>query len=298
MTEVKAGEAQQPLEPMRRPPWLKIRINDGPNYRELKGLMRGMSLHTVCEEARCPNIGECWEHRTATFLILGRFCTRACSFCAVEAGRPGALDWDEPARVARTAQSLGLRYVVVTSVTRDDIPDGGAGVFAATIREIRAHVPDCAVEVLIPDFKGSPSALQTVIDALPDVLNHNIETVPRLYRAVRPKAKYDRSLQLLRDVRRLAPTMLAKSGIMVGLGETTEEILRTMADIRATGCDILTIGQYLRPSLKHHPVVRYYSPAEFTFFREEGERLGFRHVESAPLVRSSYHAHRQVDDMQ
>ena len=258
--------------------------------------MRGLNLHTVCEEARCPNIGECWNNRTATFMILGNVCTRSCGFCAVLTGKPTELDLDEPRRVADAAGQMGLKHAVITSVNRDELADGGAAVFAATIREIRTHVPGCAVEVLTPDFKGDRDAIKTVIDARPDTFNHNIETVPRLYPAVRPQAKYRRSLEVLRYAKELNPEGLTKSGFMVGLGEVEEEIQRTMLDLREHDVDILTIGQYLRPSENHLPMSRYYAPKEFAAFRKLGFEMGFKHVESGPLVRSSYHAHEQTED--
>ncbi|MBX6395255.1 MAG: lipoyl synthase, partial [Alicyclobacillaceae bacterium] len=252
------------------------------------------TLHTVCEEARCPNIYECWSNRTATFMILGRICTRACRFCAVTSGRPTELDLEEPGRVAEATVAMGLRHVVVTSVARDDLEDGGASIFAATIRAIRERAPWCSVEVLIPDFQGSESALRTVLEARPDILNHNVETVRRLSDRVRSRAKYERSLELLRRSKQIAPDIPTKSSIMVGVGETWEEILETMDDLRAVDCDILTVGQYLQPTRKHLPVDRYYTPEEFARLKEEGLKRGFRHVESGPLVRSSYHAHEQV----
>jgi lipoic acid synthetase len=277
-----------------KPPWLKVRIGSGPNYQELKRIMRTYNLHTVCESARCPNQGECWEHRTATFMILGNICTRACGFCAVPSGRPlGAPDPDEPRRVAEAAARMGLRYVVVTSVNRDDQPDGGAEIFARTIQEIRRHIAGCKVEVLIPDFRGVWSALETVVRAQPDVLNHNTETVPRLYRRVRKGAVYERSLELLRRAKQMAPTMPTKSGLMLGLGETQEEVRATMEELRAQGVDILTLGQYLQPTREHLPVVRFVPPEEFAEYKRLGLAMGFRHVESGPLVRSSYHAHQQ-----
>ncbi len=276
----------------KRPDWLKVRLPMGPNYRELKELMRGLALHTVCEEARCPNIGECWEHRTATFLILGDVCTRACGFCAITTGRPNTIDWGEPERVARAVQKLGLEHVVITSVNRDDQPDGGAIIFAMTIRKIRRYCPEIGIEVLIPDFQGSEGALKTVMDARPDILNHNLETVERLYRHVRPGSKYHRSLDLLQSAKRMGGA-LTKSGIMVGVGEEWDEILTTLDDLREHEVDIITIGQYLRPSKDHIPLVRYYTPDEFARLKEEGLKRGFKHVESGPLVRSSYHAHEQ-----
>jgi lipoyl synthase len=277
-----------------RPPWLRVRFFGGPNYQELKRIMRSLDLHTVCESARCPNMGECWEHRTATFMILGNICTRACGFCAVPSGKPvGPPDSDEPRRVAEAIEKMGLRYAVVTSVNRDDQPDGGAGIFARTIEEIRRRVPGCKVEVLIPDFRGVWSALETVVAARPDVLNHNTETVPRLYRQVRRGAVYERSLGLLRGAKTLAPEMPTKTGLMLGLGETREEVLTTMTDLVAQGTDILTIGQYLQPTRDHLPVVRFVHPSEFAEFKRLGEQMGFKHVESGPLVRSSYHAFEQ-----
>ena len=277
-----------------RPEWLRVRFPGGPNYLELKRIMRANGLHTVCESARCPNIGECWEQRTATFMILGNLCTRRCGFCAVPSGKPLAPpDPDEPRRVAEAVVKMGIEYAVVTSVNRDDQPDGGAGIFAETIRAIRLAKPGCQVEVLIPDFRGDGQALATVVRARPDVLNHNTETVPRLYRQVRRGARYERSLELIRRVKEIDPSMISKSGLMVGLGEEKEEILATMRDLVAQRCDILTIGQYLQPDGEHLPIARYYHPEEFAAFKRQGERMGFRHVEAGPLVRSSYHAQRQ-----
>jgi len=278
----------------RRPDWLKVRVPSGPNYVELKTIMRDLELHTVCEEARCPNIGECWEHRTATFMILGDVCTRACGFCAVTSGKPSGLDIHEPQRVARATQQMGLKHVVITSVNRDDLSDGGSIVFAATIRKVREANPGITIEVLIPDFEGVEDSLQNVLRAAPNILNHNIETVERLTRRVRRKAQYPRSLAVLRRAKELAPDRLTKSGIMLGLGETGEEIAQTLADLRAARVDIVTIGQYLRPSAKHLQVERYYTPEEFAAWREHGMALGFAHVESGPLVRSSYHAHEHA----
>jgi lipoyl synthase len=278
----------------KRPDWLKVRAPGGKNYSELQMLMRDLELHTVCEEARCPNIGECWGHRTATFMILGDTCTRACGFCAVKTGRPGALDWGEPERVARAVQTMGLKHVVVTSVNRDDQPDGGSLIFAATIRKIRAYVPGCTVEVLTPDFEGVRSSLENVLRARPDVFNHNVETVERLTKAVRRRARYRRSLEVLRMAKEIVPGVCSKSGIMVGLGEMREEITQTMQDLRACDVDILTIGQYLRPTPQHLDIVRYYHPDEFAQLKAEGLALGFKHVESGPLVRSSYHAHEHA----
>jgi len=285
--------ASVPVPLLPRPPWIRAKAPQGPVYERLRGLMRGLELHTVCEEARCPNLGECWSRGTATFMILGEVCTRACGFCAVETGLPGRPpDADEPRRVADAVARMGLRHAVVTSVNRDDEPDGGAGIFAATLREVRARVPGCAVEVLIPDFKGRWDALQVVLDARPDVLNHNVETVPRLYRQVRPGASFPRSLELLQ--RSKDAGLLTKSGVMVGLGEERAEIEETIRAIRSSGTDILTVGQYLRPSLRHLPVLRYYTPGEFEELRGFALALGFAHVESGPLVRSSYHAERHV----
>ncbi|RIV23016.1 lipoyl synthase [Alicyclobacillaceae bacterium I2511] len=279
-----------------RPDWLKVRIKAGENYQNIKQLMRGQSLHTVCEEARCPNIYECWEQQTATFMILGDTCTRACRFCAVTSGRPKGLDLAEPKRVADAVQTMGLRHVVVTSVARDDLADGGSGIFAATILAIRERVPDCDVEVLIPDFQGDEESLQIVLNASPDVLNHNIETVRRLSDSVRSKAKYDRTLQLLVLSKQLRPDIPTKSSIMVGLGETREELSQTMGDLRAADVDILTFGQYLQPTEKHWLIERFYTPSEFLDLRAEGLQRGFKHVQAGPLVRSSYHAREQVQD--
>ena len=278
-----------------KPDWLKVRAPGSPGYLRLKELMRDLNLHTVCEEARCPNIGECWHHGTATFMILGDVCTRACSYCSITHGRPGALDPGEPARVAHAIHTLGLNYVVITSVDRDDVPDGGASMFAETIRETRARLPGCRIEVLIPDFQGNEAALHAVLDARPDVLNHNTETVPRLYRMARSGGRYPRTLELLDRARRYAPDIPTKSGVMVGLGEERDELVATLADLREVGCGILTIGQYLRPSAKHAPMVRYYHPDEFADLKRVALELGFVHVESGPLVRSSYHAHETAD---
>ena len=278
----------------RKPDWLKVRAPGGPAYIRLKGLMREWNLHTVCEEAHCPNIGECWEDLTATFMILGDVCTRNCGYCAVAHGRPVWEDREEPERVAGAVKALGLEHVVVTSVYRDDLADGGAAVFAATVRAIRREAPGCRVEVLVPDFQGSAEALQTVLDARPDILNHNIETVPRLYKVARHGGRYERSLELFRRARRAAPDLLTKSGLILGLGEEHEELLATLSDLRAADVNILTLGQYLRPSPQHLPIARFYRPDEFRELAEEGARLGFAHVEAGPLVRSSYHAKRQV----
>ena len=278
----------------RKPEWLKVRLPGGPDYLRLKGLMRERRLHTVCEEARCPNIGECWEAGTATFMILGDTCTRACRFCAVKTGRPPALDAGEPLRVAQAVRRMGLGHAVVTSVNRDDQPDGGAAMFAATIRWTRRLSPNTSVEVLIPDFEGNWYALATVMKERPEILNHNTETVPRLYRRVRPKARYEQSLELLRRAKVMNPQGITKTGVMVGLGETKHELLLVMADLVDVGCDVLTIGQYLRPSAGHEPVARYYRPEEFEELAQAGRRLGIRHVEAGPLVRSSYRAERHV----
>ena len=279
----------------RLPPWMKSRMPGGPNFLELRDLIRGSQLHTVCEEARCPNIGDCWERRTATFMILGDICTRACAYCAVTTGTPVGLDLQEPGRLAETVERMGLRYAVITSVNRDDLPDGGAFIFAQCIRQVRRRLPACKVEVLIPDFCGDWDALAAVMDAMPDTLNHNIETVRRIFPRVRPKGDYDQSLELIARARGLVPGGVTKSGMMVGLGETWSEILETMRDLRAVDCDLLTIGQYLRPSPGHAPICKWYTPDEFDELRGEGEALGFRHVASGPLVRSSYHADEQYE---
>jgi len=285
--------ADIPLSGPRRPSWIRARAPQGPGYERLLGLIRGLDLHTVCEEARCPNLGECWARGTATFMILGDVCTRACGFCAVKTGLPGRPpDEGEPARVADAVARMGLRHAVITSVNRDDQEDGGASIFAATIREIRRRVPGCAVEVLIPDFKGSDEALRIVFDERPDVLNHNTETVPRLYRRARAGASFSRSIELLRRSKSVG--LLTKSGLMVGLGEEWDEVKETIGAIRSAGTDVLTLGQYLRPSPKHLPVVRYYTPEEFGRLRDLALEMGYDHVESGPLVRSSYHAEEHV----
>jgi lipoyl synthase len=275
---------------LERPNWLRAPAPVGENYRELKSLIERLNLHTVCESAACPNVGECWNHRTATFMILGNVCTRRCGFCAVQKGAPLAVDYDEPRRVADAVAAMGLRFAVITSVNRDDRKDGGAELFALTIRAIRERVPGCGVEVLVPDFQGSRAAVDTVMAAAPDVLNHNIETVPRLYRQVRLGARYERSLDVLAYAKDIAPRTPAKSGMMLGLGETMPEVLAVMRELRAHGVDILTLGQYLRPSPKHLPIVRYVRPQEFAELRAAGLGMGFAHVEAGPLVRSSYHA--------
>jgi lipoyl synthase len=277
-----------------KPEWLKAKAPVGENFHKLKMLARRLDLHTVCESAQCPNLGECWNHGTATFMLLGNICTRRCGFCAVPKGRPQAIDGDEPRRVAEAVAALGLKHAVITSVNRDDDNLGGAKIFAETIRQIRCFSRGCRVEVLIPDFQGLEEALRIVLDARPDVLNHNTETVPRLYRAVRSGARYQRTLLLLEKAKRFAPGMVTKSGVMVGLGETTSELLEVFHDLGSRAVDILTVGQYLRPSRDHLPIARFYSPQEFQFLKQEALRFGFRHVESGPLVRSSYHAHEQV----
>ncbi len=278
----------------RKPAWLKVRAPGGPNYLRLRRLVREWNLHTVCEEARCPNIGECWQDATATFMILGDVCTRNCGYCAIAHGRPVWEDREEPERIGQAVAELGLDYVVITSVNRDDLADGGAAHWAATIRAVRRAAPRCRVETLIPDFQGSASALDVVIAARPDVLNHNTETVPRLYSLARHGGRYDRTLGLFRRARAAAPDLTTKSGIIVGLGETVDELISTMRDLRAVDVDLLTLGQYLRPSPAHLPVVKYYRPEEFVELGAVGRELGFRHVESGPLVRSSYHAKKQA----
>jgi lipoic acid synthetase len=284
----------QPAPRQRRPEWLRVRAPSGENYEDVVRLMREQRLHTVCEEARCPNIGECWNHRTATFLLLGEVCTRGCRYCAIAKGKPEAIDEDEPERIAAAVEHLRLKHAVLTAVNRDDQPDGGAHIFAASIRKIRERLPDCRIEVLIPDFEGNWEALKLVMDERPDVLNHNIETVPRLFRRFRPKAGYRQSIELLARARQMQPGAVTKSGIMVGAGETNQEVLAVMDDLRAADVDVMTIGQYLAPSASHWPIDRYVTPAEFAQFKAEGLRRGFKHVESGPLVRSSYHAHEHV----
>jgi lipoic acid synthetase len=291
------GTLERPPAGGRLPRWFRVPAPGNGGYREIKGLVKDLGLHTVCESARCPNIGECWGHRTATFMILGDTCTRSCAFCAIPAGRPEPVDAGEPVRVAQAARQLGLRHAVVTSINRDDLPDGGAGAFAETIQEIHRLCPDTSVEVLVPDFLGDPEPLNRVLRARPQILNHNVETVPRLYRTMRPQALYDRSLELLRRSKDARPDIPTKSGIMVGAGETTEEVRGTIGDIADQGTDILTVGQYLRPSPRHAPVSRYYHPDEFEKLRRFAVDAGFRHVEAGPLVRSSYHAAGQVDSV-
>ena len=284
-----------PASPTRKPAWLKVSAPGGPNYIATRQLMRGLRLHTVCEEAHCPNIGECWEHRAATFMILGDVCTRNCAYCAVAHGTPAPLDLDEPVRLAEAVGRLELEHVVITSVDRDDLPNGGAELFAECIAAIRTRSPETSVEVLIPDFKGSETALRIVVDAKPDILNHNLETIARLYRLARPGGRYPRALELLRRAKQMDPAMLTKSGAICGLGEEWDELLGAMRDLRAQGVDILTLGQYLRPSPGHLPIARYYSPDEFAELKRIGLAMGYRHVESGPLVRSSYHAWEQVE---
>jgi lipoic acid synthetase len=286
----------KPREP--KPEWLKVRAPGSENYLRLRGIMRDLKLNTVCEDAHCPNIGECWHHGTATFMILGDICTRACTYCAVAHGKPATLDIDEPRRVGEAVEKMGLKYAVITSVDRDDLADGGAAIYAETIRDIKRRLPDCRVEVLIPDFKGEESSLRTVLDARPDVLNHNTETVPRLYRAVRSGGKYSRLLELLDRSRTYAPDIPTKTGMMMGLGEEQDEVIQVFKDLRDAGVSILTLGQYLRPSADHAVMTRYYHPDEFKELKRIAMGLGFVHVEAGPLVRSSYHAHEQADAAQ
>ncbi|MEI7988714.1 MAG: lipoyl synthase [Chloroflexota bacterium] len=291
---------KNPIEmprPERRPDWIRVRAPTGEAYEHVRKLMHSKSLHTVCEEALCPNIGECFSAGTATFLILGDVCTRRCAFCDIKFGKPNALDWDEPERVAQAVKAMNLNHAVITSVNRDDEEDGGAGIFAEVIRRIHAIHPDCSIEVLIPDFKGNLEALKIVLDAHPDILNHNVETVPRLFKLVQPQDRYEWTQAILSSVKRFAPDILAKTGIMLGLGETMEEVKLTMDDLRAWNVDILTIGQYLQPSRTHLPVERYYKLEDFAELKEYGISIGFRWVESAPLVRSSYHAAAQVQTL-
>ena len=287
----------EPL-PARKPSWLKVKAPGGPNYLRLKSLMRELDLHTVCEEAHCPNVGECWEHGTATFMILGSVCTRNCAYCAVAHGRPPRFDPAEPSRVAEACAEMGLRHVVLTSVDRDDLPDYGAWAFAETIRQIKERNPATSVEVLVPDFQGKEASVRTVLEARPDIYNHNTETVPRLYKKCRPGGRYARVMDIFRASKRLAPDIPTKTGIILGMGETNEEVLATMRDLRAVDVDILTLGQYLRPSDGHVALDRYVTPEEFRMFYEAGMAMGFRHVESGPLVRSSYHAWEQVQAAQ
>jgi len=289
-----AVSAPAPLVPGTIPPWIRTRVVEGENFKELKQLVNARRLHTVCEAAKCPNIFDCWSRRTATFMILGDVCTRACRFCAVTSGRPVELDIGEPLRVAESVAQLGLRHAVITSVDRDDLADGGAGMFARTIKAIRRRSPATTIEVLTPDFQGDLAAVQTVVEARPDIFNHNTETVPRLYARIRPKAVYANSLALLQHVKRLAPEMVTKSGLMVGLGETEDELLDVFRNMRAHDIDVLTVGQYLRPSKKHADVARYYRPEEFVQLKQQAMEMGFAHVEAGPMVRSSYHADEQV----
>jgi lipoyl synthase len=291
--QIRGRHRSDPL-PERKPSWLKVRAPGGPNYVRLKGLLQDLNLHTVCEEAHCPNVGECWEHGTATFMILGDVCTRNCPYCAVAHGRPPIFDADEPTRVADAVAQLGLRHAVITSVDRDDLPDFGSGIFAETVRLIHDRTPDCSVEVLVPDFQGDEAAITKVLASRPDVYNHNTETVPRLYKRARPGGRYPRVLDLFRFAKHTAPAIPTKSGIILGMGETIEEVIDVMRDLRTVHVDILTLGQYLRPSADHIPLDRYYTPDEFRHLRQVGLDMGFRHVESGPLVRSSYHAWEQV----
>jgi lipoic acid synthetase len=288
------GRHQAPALPERKPPWLKVRAPGGENYLRLRQLMRDLDLHTVCEEAHCPNVGECWEHGTATFMILGDVCTRNCAYCAVAHGRPPKFDPAEPERVAEAAATMRLQHVVLTSVDRDDLPDYGAWAFAETIRQIKLRCPETSVEVLVPDFQGNEDSIRAVLEAGPDIYNHNTETVPRLYKRCRPGGRYERVMRIFTTARRLAPDIPTKTGIILGMGETNEEVVAVMRDLREVDVDILTLGQYLRPSDGHIPLDRYVTPDEFRHFREVGMELGFRHVESGPLVRSSYHAWEQV----
>ena len=285
-----------PRRPVPKPEWLRARAPMGDNYHDLKKLARSLDLHTVCESAQCPNIGECWHHKTATFMMLGNLCTRRCGFCAVPKGRPEAIDFDEPRRVAEAVAALGLKFAVITSVNRDDDIVGGARAFVMVIEEIRRQAPGCQVEVLIPDFQGNEEAIRIVVEARPEILNHNTESVPRLYRVVRSGARYERTLRLLESAKKIEPKTVTKSGVMVGLGEEMEELLAVYRDLAGVGVDVLTIGQYLRPSKDHLPIARYYTPEEFAFMKREALAMGFRHVESGPLVRSSYHAHEQASD--
>lgn len=284
-----------PRRPLPKPEWLRARAPMGDNYHDLKKLARSLNLHTVCESAQCPNIGECWHHRTATFMMLGNTCTRRCGFCAVPKGRPDAIDFDEPRRVAEAVAQLGLKFAVITSVNRDDDVLGGARAFVMVIEEIRRQAPGCKVEVLIPDFQGDEEAIRLIVEARPEILNHNTESVPRLYRVVRSGARYERTLRLLQFAKETEPRTVTKSGVMVGLGEEMDELLQVYRDLASVGVDVLTIGQYLRPSKDHLPIARYYTPDEFAMMKREALAMGFRHVESGPLVRSSYHAHEQAD---
>lgn len=291
------GWQPDPQFPRRRPPWIKVRAPGGEAYEEVRGLMRQQTLHTVCEEAMCPNIGECWGRKTATFLMMGDTCTRSCGFCDIKTGRPSPLDWAEPNRIAEAVRALGLKHVVITSVNRDERADGGAPIFAMVIKRIRQLQPGCSIEVLIPDFKGNESALKTVMDAQPEILNHNVETVPRLFKKVQPQDKYEWAMKTLGNAKQMDSLVLTKSGIMVGLGETFDEVTEVMRDLASLGVDILTIGQYLQPSKQHLPVERFYLPEEFDAFEKIGLEMGFKWVESGPLVRSSYRAEQQVREL-
>ena len=283
----------QPL-PERKPSWLKVRAPGGQNYLKLKQMMRSLDLHSVCEEAHCPNVGECWEHGAATFMILGNVCTRNCAYCAVAHGRPPRFDAAEPERVAQAVAQMQLRHAVITSVDRDDLPDFGAGAFAEVIRQIHARLPECSVEVLVPDFQGNEDSIRAVLDARPEIYNHNTETVPRLYKRCRPGGRYERVMQIFRFAKSYAPDMPTKTGMILGMGETNEEVLAVMRDLRVVDVDILTLGQYLRPSESHIELDRYVTPDEFRELKDAGMAMGFKHVESGPLVRSSYHAWEQV----
>lgn len=292
-----AEPASAESRPKRRPDWIKVRAPSGETYESVKNLMRSKSLHTVCEEARCPNIGECWGRGTATFLIMGDICTRSCGFCDIKTGRPAPLDWQEPERVAQAVRQMNLHHVVITSVNRDERRDGGAPIFALCIERIRAVQPGCSIELLIPDFKGNAEALQIVMEARPEILNHNVETVPRLFRHVQPQDHYEWAITTLENAKKMQPEVLTKSGIMLGLGETTDEVIAVMQDLASIGVDILTLGQYLQPSNKHLPMERYYHPEEFVELRQLGLEMGFRWIESGPLVRSSYRAEQQVREL-
>ncbi len=296
-TTTSEGWQPDPDHPRRRPPWIKVRAPAGNTYEEVRSLMRNQTLHTVCEEAQCPNIGECWGRRTATFLMMGDTCTRSCRFCDIKTGRPSPLDWQEPNRVAESVRALGLKHVVITSVNRDERADGGAPIFAMVIKRVRQLQPGCSIEVLIPDFKGSETALKIVMDAQPEILNHNVETVPRLFKKVQPQDKYEWAMKTLGNAKHMDPLVLTKSGIMLGLGETFDEVVEVMHDLAGLKLDILTIGQYLQPSKQHLPVERFYTPEEFDRLQAIGLELGFKWVESGPLVRSSYRAEQQVREL-
>jgi lipoic acid synthetase len=296
-TTTSDGWQPDPSHPRRRPPWIKVRAPAGETFEEVRSLMRGQTLHTVCEEAQCPNIGECWGRRTATFLMMGDTCTRSCRFCDIKTGRPSPLDWEEPNRVAESVRALGLKHVVITSVNRDERADGGAPIFAMVIKRVRQLQPGCSIEVLIPDFKGAESALKIVMDAQPEILNHNVETVPRLFKKVQPQDKYEWAMKTLGNAKLMDPLVLTKSGIMLGLGETFDEVVDVMRDLAGLKLDILTIGQYLQPSKQHLPVERFYTPEEFDKLQAIGLELGFKWVESGPLVRSSYRAEQQVREL-